>query len=63
MRRGTAIRRASQIHEGGWIIVPSKGEGRVSKLHATPGCSQLHITLDNGWQFTVAMGERVAFYA
>lgn len=61
--RNESSRRASLVHEGGWIVVPSKGEGRISRLHAVPGCRLLQITLDNGWQFSVPMGEHVTFYA
>lgn len=63
MRHEAPHRKACQIHVGGWVIVPAKGEGRISRLHAVPGCRMLQITLDNGWQFEVPMAQRVAFYA
>lgn len=61
--RSECSRKASQVHEGGWIVVPSKGEGRISRLRAVPGCRLLQITLDNGWQFSVPMAAQVTFYA
>lgn len=62
MRVTANHRKASQIHPGGWIVVPAKGEGRVSRLHAVPGCRMLQITLEDGWRFEVPIGHQVLFY-
>ena len=35
----------------------------AKRRQAVPGCRLLQITLDNGWQFSVPMGEHVTFYA
>jgi hypothetical protein len=62
MRHDVPLRKACAVQVGGWVVVPDKGEGRISRLHSVPGCRMLQITLDNGWQFEVLMAQQVTFY-